>query len=198
MNAREERGLVIAALCKLNRTPEGWLVPSQSGERIYTVDPDKQTCTCPDHQEAGFKCKHLFAAEIVIKREVGSKDIVAACEEAEQQSDYQRESIASRRRLRAGRRRGAASAQRAGAVFSPEAGARPFQRQQRLLPNGRTVGSDGDQRSDRPAVPGDDRRLAFFCRFEQLRKLVARFFGAFALCCSHAEPYSTVRNLESS
>ncbi len=69
MNAREERGLVIAALCKLNKTPGGWIVPSQSGVGLYTVDVDKQTCTCPDHQEAGFKCKHLFAVEITLKRE---------------------------------------------------------------------------------------------------------------------------------
>src|SRR5438034_1209117 len=31
MNPREERGLIIAALCKLNRTNDGWLVPSQTG-----------------------------------------------------------------------------------------------------------------------------------------------------------------------
>jgi len=70
MNPREERGLIIAALCKLNHGPEGWLVPSQSGERIYTVNPTAQTCTCPDHTESGQKCKHLYAVEFVIKREV--------------------------------------------------------------------------------------------------------------------------------
>ena len=70
MNAREERGLVIAALCKLNKTPDGWLVPSQSGERIYRVNVEKQTCSCPDHKEGGFKCKHLYAVEFTIKREV--------------------------------------------------------------------------------------------------------------------------------
>src|SRR5712692_2802337 len=70
MTPREERGLVIAAVCKLNKTQDGWLVPSQSkGETIYTVDPAKQTCTCPDHQEAGFKCKHLYAVEFTVKRE---------------------------------------------------------------------------------------------------------------------------------
>jgi transposase len=70
MNAREERGLVIAAVCKLNKTQEGWLVPSQSkGETIYTVDPAKQTCTCPDHLEAGHKCKHIYAVEFTVKRE---------------------------------------------------------------------------------------------------------------------------------
>ena len=71
MDARKERGIVIAAMYKLNRSAEGWLVPSQTGtERIYRVDPTKQTCTCPDHLEAGFKCKHLHAVEIVIQREL--------------------------------------------------------------------------------------------------------------------------------
>jgi transposase len=70
MNAREERGLVIAAICKLNQTPDGWLVPSQSaGDTIYRVDVAKQTCTCPDF-ENGNKCKHLYAVEYTIKREV--------------------------------------------------------------------------------------------------------------------------------
>ena len=70
MNAREERGLVIAALCKLNKTPQGWLVPSQSGQQIYTVDPVAQTCTCPDHQDRKEKCKHIYAVEFTIKREI--------------------------------------------------------------------------------------------------------------------------------
>lgn len=68
MDAREQRGLVIAALSKLNRTEKGWLVPSQSGTAVYTVDPDSQKCTCPDH-ENGHKCKHIYAVEFVIKRE---------------------------------------------------------------------------------------------------------------------------------
>ncbi len=69
--ARQQRGLVIAALCKLNKTPEGWLVPSQTEtSKIYRVDPAKQTCTCPDHQEAGHKCKHLYAVEFTAKREI--------------------------------------------------------------------------------------------------------------------------------
>ena len=76
MNAREERGLVIAALCKLKRDKQGWLVPSQSGTALYTVNVQAQTCSCPDHQEAGFKCKHLYAVEFTMKREVGSDGTV--------------------------------------------------------------------------------------------------------------------------
>jgi transposase len=71
MTPREERGLVIAAICKLNRTDDGtWLVPSQSGaERIYQVSLEAKTCTCPDHQEGGFTCKHFFAAQFTYKRD---------------------------------------------------------------------------------------------------------------------------------
>src|SRR6266702_3682706 len=70
MTPREERGLVIAAVCKLKKTGDAWLLPSQSGaERIYRVDPVKQTCTCPDHAETGHKCKHLYAVEFTANRE---------------------------------------------------------------------------------------------------------------------------------
>jgi transposase len=70
MNAREQRGLVIAALCKLTQRDGRWLVPSQSfSDKKYVVDATQATCTCPDHQETGFKCKHLFAVEFTVKRE---------------------------------------------------------------------------------------------------------------------------------
>jgi transposase len=70
MNSREERGVIIAALCKL--TPKGgeWVVPSQTGpDKRYVVNPTAGTCTCPDHQETGFKCKHVWAVEFTMKRE---------------------------------------------------------------------------------------------------------------------------------
>jgi hypothetical protein len=67
---------VIAAVCKLNKTPDGWLVPSQSGQQIYTVNPPAQTCTCPDFREAGFTCKHIYAVEFAVKREVAADGTV--------------------------------------------------------------------------------------------------------------------------
>jgi transposase len=80
MNAREERGLIIAALCKLKKDGNEWLVPSQSSAEIYKVNVQAQTCTCPDHTEAGFKCKHLYAVEITIKREVAPDGTVTDTE----------------------------------------------------------------------------------------------------------------------
>jgi transposase len=71
MTPREERGLLIAATQKL--TPKGkvWLVPSQSGKGKYTVCPDCDTpfCSCPDHEETGQPCKHIFAVRFVMSRE---------------------------------------------------------------------------------------------------------------------------------
>jgi hypothetical protein len=77
MNAREERGLVIAATCRLNRMSDGtWLVPSQSkagktgDAAAYHVNLDAKSCSCPDHTEHGHTCKHYFAASFVCKRDV--------------------------------------------------------------------------------------------------------------------------------
>jgi len=74
--AREQRGLIIAATSKLQRAEDGkrWFVPSQShkGEHgYYTVKPDqfKPHCTCPDFAARQQRCKHIYATEIVIKRE---------------------------------------------------------------------------------------------------------------------------------
>ena len=73
MNAREERGLIIAATCRLNRLDNGtWLVPSQTSKEAiaYTVDLEKKTCTCLDHVDGGNTGKHFFAASIVQRRDV--------------------------------------------------------------------------------------------------------------------------------
>ena len=73
MNAREERGLIIAAMCRLNRTDDGtWLVPAQSKnaqQTCYRVNLKAKTCTCLDHTEGGHTCKHYYAATFVYKRD---------------------------------------------------------------------------------------------------------------------------------
>jgi transposase len=75
MDEREQRGLEIAAKAKLQRSDDGnrWFVPSQTkGCRdTYIVKPDalKPHCTCPDFTARQLRCKHIYATEIVIKRE---------------------------------------------------------------------------------------------------------------------------------
>ncbi len=75
--ARQQRGLVIAATCKLAKKNDFWVVPSSTGQGRYYVRPDKASCTCPDHQEEDHKCKHLYAVEIVIQRELFSDGSVS-------------------------------------------------------------------------------------------------------------------------
>ncbi|HUQ71978.1 MAG TPA: transposase [Planctomycetaceae bacterium] len=71
MEAREERGLTIAALFPIKRKGNAWVVPSQSGNGKYTVVPHPEHfhCSCPDHETRGIKCKHLYAVEFAMKRE---------------------------------------------------------------------------------------------------------------------------------
>jgi transposase len=71
MDAREQRGLIIAATCKLKQCNDGtWVVPSQSNtEKMYHVNLNKKSCTCPDHTESGFTCKHVHAVSYTFKRD---------------------------------------------------------------------------------------------------------------------------------
>jgi|SRR5579884_2031906 len=78
MTPREERGLVIAATQKLTQKGKVWLVPSQAGKGKYTVCPDEDCpyCSCPDHEDTGQPCKHIFAARTVMKRETNKDGTV--------------------------------------------------------------------------------------------------------------------------
>lgn len=69
MEAREQRGLGIAATKKLKRKGRLWVVPSQGGTGSYVVDPKAPACSCPDFEDRRETCKHLFAVEYTVRRE---------------------------------------------------------------------------------------------------------------------------------
>jgi len=71
VNAREQRGLEIAARSRIQRRGDHWIVPSQSlnGHYQVTMGQDGPRCTCPDFELRGVRCKHGYAVEIVLKRE---------------------------------------------------------------------------------------------------------------------------------
>ena len=69
MESREQRGLELAATKKIHHTGRFWLVPSQAGSGEYVVNLEDATCTCPDHELRGKKCKHIYAVEFSIRRE---------------------------------------------------------------------------------------------------------------------------------
>ena len=71
MDAREQKGLEIAARARIEKRGETWLVPSQSSKGTYrvTMDDTGPRCTCPDFELRGVRCKHGYAVEIVMQRE---------------------------------------------------------------------------------------------------------------------------------
>lgn len=69
MDMREQRGLLIAERHKLMPSGGLWRVPSEKSGEGYTVDPAAGSCTCPDFDLRGTKCKHIWAVEFTIRRE---------------------------------------------------------------------------------------------------------------------------------
>src|SRR5947209_12992703 len=73
MDARQQRGMEMAAMLPIHKTAKGniWIVPSQTGTGKYRVDysPEKPSCECPDFELRREPCKHMFAVQFVIKRE---------------------------------------------------------------------------------------------------------------------------------
>jgi len=71
MDARQERGLLIAETCKIEKNKLGWKVPTQSGNGSYIVSLDhgEPFCTCPDFEARHQPCKHIHAVEYIIQRE---------------------------------------------------------------------------------------------------------------------------------
>jgi transposase len=73
LSERESKALAIATHTQLVRNPNNtWIVPSQSGAKTYTVNPDPESpfCNCPDFEFRRARCKHVLAVEIVLKREI--------------------------------------------------------------------------------------------------------------------------------
>jgi len=71
MDAREERGRLIAETGKLSNRGGVWFVPSQGkgGQYAVRLNPDLPTCTCPDYELRAMRCKHIYAVEYSVKRE---------------------------------------------------------------------------------------------------------------------------------
>ena len=74
-NTRQQRGLQIAQTFRLRRNDKGWIVPSQTGKGNYvvTLEGHEPTCTCPDCEMRRTKCKHIWAVEYFIKKEMDNE-----------------------------------------------------------------------------------------------------------------------------
>jgi transposase len=71
-DARAERAKLLANDKRIKRVDGAlWFVPSQSkNEGGYLVNLLAATCTCPDHELRGRKCKHVLAVELTQTVEV--------------------------------------------------------------------------------------------------------------------------------
>src|SRR5690348_14880105 len=78
IDGRRQRGLEIAATQIITENfgkdwnGRGWNVPSQSGPGSYRVvrQNNEFRCACPDYELRGQTCKHGFAVEFYLRREM--------------------------------------------------------------------------------------------------------------------------------
>ena len=68
--ARIKRGITLAAAYAATLHGDLWIVRGTA--RNYTVNLERETCNCPDHQnqgrDAGQPCKHIYAATVTAAR----------------------------------------------------------------------------------------------------------------------------------
>lgn len=71
---RMERAKQIIRDSKITFTGDKWIVPSQTKREAYVVKLNKRKhimdCTCPDFTNRRIECKHLFAVELMLTKEV--------------------------------------------------------------------------------------------------------------------------------
>jgi len=71
--SRRQRGLAIAAQCRIVQQHGQWVVPSQTGNGVHRVNLDPKPfvpmCTCKDFATREQPCKHVWAVRFVIERE---------------------------------------------------------------------------------------------------------------------------------
>ena len=71
MNTRKLKGEQLAKTVQIEKKRfDKWIVPSQTGSGAYTVNREGEgfRCTCPDFQNRGEVCKHIYAVEIKVLR----------------------------------------------------------------------------------------------------------------------------------
>lgn len=72
MDARQQRGMAIAAGGGARIEGGAWRVRSQSSGRRYRVNPHADACTCLDHDATGMRCKHVWAVIFTMTAETNA------------------------------------------------------------------------------------------------------------------------------
>ena len=80
MEARELKGLEIAARMRVVCEGDFWSVPSQTTGGKYRVCTTAPSCTCEDFELRKLPCKHVYAVRFVMGRERGVEPTLLAPE----------------------------------------------------------------------------------------------------------------------
>src|SRR3989338_5931884 len=70
---RKIKGIQIAKTSRIVKDAKGqWKVPSQSGGGHYIVISNGfgAECNCPDHELRKSKCKHIWAVELIVTKQI--------------------------------------------------------------------------------------------------------------------------------
>lgn len=69
---REERGKLIFERGRIAKKNDFWIVGSQTSFKAYKIrfNGENPVCNCPDCQLRKGKCKHIYAVELYIKRQI--------------------------------------------------------------------------------------------------------------------------------
>src|SRR3989338_5818278 len=75
VEVRKQKGMEIAKTSRIMKTDKGCTVPSQSGSGAYLVVSNGfgASCTCPDYEQRKSKCKHVWAVELTVTKEVDNE-----------------------------------------------------------------------------------------------------------------------------
>lgn len=73
---RKIKGIEIAKTSRIVKNDKGqWKVPSQTGAGFYIVQSNGfgASCNCPDHELRKCKCKHIWAVELIVTKEIDNE-----------------------------------------------------------------------------------------------------------------------------
>lgn len=76
IETRKIKGLEIAKVSRIIKNEKGqWKVPSQTGAGFYIVESNgfEAKCNCPDHELRNCKCKHLWAVEFIVTKQIDNE-----------------------------------------------------------------------------------------------------------------------------
>lgn len=71
--SREERGKLLAKSTRIRKIPQGWRVTSQTNQSqdyIVRFIKNNPKCSCLDCEMRKKKCKHIYAVEFYVKRQI--------------------------------------------------------------------------------------------------------------------------------